>query len=389
MQKTILSKAARTHLRIYGREAECSAWAPGRIEVLGNHTDYNNGTVLAAAIDRGHGFCISHAAHPGIRLHAVDVEQTAEFTTADQDKVEGAGWADYVKGVFFLLQQKLGREIDGLDCTFLGNIPMGAGLSSSAALEVAAATALTGLLEVQVDPRELGALCREAEHRFAGTNCGLLDQFSSLFGKEHALMHCDFQTLDISTVRLPENILFLIVNPHVQHSLSDSPYNERRQRCEQAAQELGRLLPHPVATLRDVSPDEFAARRGQIDPAAAQRAAHVIGEIDRVERGAALLENGQVQAFGDLLFESHQSSVENFENSCSELDLVVDAARKAGAYGARLSGGGFGGSAIVMVAAGRSEETAGRIKASCAEAGLSPDILTAVPSAGAGMVSKP
>lgn len=377
---TTIRNAAEAHIRIYGKEPERMAWASGRIEVLGNHTDYNSGTVLAAAIDRGHGFCISHSSQNGIRLHAADVGQTVSFSLQDQSKVPGAAWADYVKGVFFLLEKEMARTIAGLDCTFLGNIPMGAGLSSSAALEVAAATALAGLLNAELDRKTIGALCREAEHRFAGTNCGLLDQFSSLFGQEHSLIHCDFQTLEISAVSLPDDILFLIVNPHIKHSLADSPYNERRQRCEQAARELG------IHTLRDVSAEAFAANRSKIDPAAAKRAAHVVGEIDRVERGAAFLKDGQIGEFGRLLFESHRSSVENFENSCPELDAVVEAARAAGAYGARLSGGGFGGSAIVMVDAVHADGISARIKTLCAEKGLSPDLLPAVPSAGAHLV---
>lgn len=384
-KKTVIEKTAETHSRIYGTPPDVISWAPGRIEVLGNHTDYNNGTVLAAAIDRGHCFCISRSGQSGVRLHAADVKQTAEFTAKDEIRVSGAGWADYVKGVFFLFQKQIGQKIDGLDCTFLGNIPMGAGLSSSAALEVAAAMALTGLLNIDMDRKKLGALCREAEHRFAGTNCGLLDQFSSLFGREHALIHCDFQTLEISTVTLPENILFLIVNPHVKHSLSESPYNERRQRCEQAAAQFNDLLPHPVGSLRDVSTQEFAELSGRIDPSAAKRAAHVVGEIDRVARGTAFLKDGRIAEFGQLLFESHQSSIENFENSCPELDTVVIAARNAGAYGARLSGGGFGGSAIVMVDAAHAEQISGQIKTECTEAGLSPEIMRAVPSAGAGV----
>jgi len=380
---TLIGKAQERHAARYRHPASVTAYAPGRIEVLGNHTDYNAGTVLSAAINLGHCFCISRSAKPGIRLHAADVGQTAVFDTSDEQKVPGAGWANYVKGVFFLMQQKLVMKIDGLDCTFLGNIPMGAGLSSSAALEVAAATALLGLLEKELDKKEIGTLCREAEHRFAGTNCGLLDQFSSLFGREHGLIHSDFQTLEISPVPLPADIEFLVVNPHVKHSLADSPYNERRERCEQAAAQFAALLPHPVNALRDVSPKEFAVFRSKIDPAAAKRAAHIVGEIARVERGVELLRSGCVEAFGTLLFESHQSSIENFENSCPELDLIVEAARAAGAAGARLSGGGFGGSAIVLVHANQAQEISARIAAFCTAKGLHPAFLAVAPSSGA------
>jgi galactokinase len=380
---TLLRKVQEQHIRRYNRPADVTSFAPGRIEVLGNHTDYNAGTVLSAAINFGHGFCISHSAQPGIRLHAVDVNQTAAFDTSDDQKVPGAGWADYVKGVFFLIQQRLGEKIDNFDCTFLGNIPMGAGLSSSAALEVAAATALLGLLNRELDKKEIGQLCREAEHRFAGTNCGLLDQFSSLFGREHSLIHSDFRTLEVSPVPLPADVEFLVVNPHVKHRLADSPYNERRERCEQAAAEFAALLPHPVKALRDVPPEEFAKFRSQIDPAAAKRAAHIVGEIARVQKGVALLRGGHIEAFGKLLFESHRSSVENFENSCPELDIVVEAARAAGATGARLSGGGFGGSAIVMVYEDRAKSISEKMASLCEARDLYPDFLEIIPSAGA------
>ncbi len=203
------------------------------------------------------------------------------------------------------------------------------------------------------------------------------------FGLEHGLIHSDFRTLEGSAASLPEDIEFLVVNPHIKHSLADSPYNERRERCEQAAEQLAELLPHPVTALRDVSPEEFEANRSQIDAGAAKRAAHIIGEIDRVEQGVEQIRNGQIKAFGQLLFESHQSSVENFENSCPELDIVVDAAREAGALGARLSGGGFGGAAIAMVHSSEAKAVGEKITALCRAKGISPEIIEITPSAGA------
>ena len=380
---TLIHKAIAAHVEKFGKQPESVAWAPGRIEVLGNHTDYNAGPVLSAAINLGHCFCISRSNQPGIRLLAVDVGQTASFDTSDAEKVPGFGWANYVKGVFYFIREHLGEKIDGLDCTFLGSIPMGAGLSSSSALEVAAAYAVLKILDTTIDKKEIARLCRRAEHQFAGTNCGLLDQFSSIFGLEHGLIHSDFRTLEGSAASLPEDIEFLVVNPHIKHSLADSPYNERRERCEQAAEQLAELLPHPVTALRDVSPEEFEANRSQIDAGAAKRAAHIIGEIDRVEQGVEQIRNGQIKAFGQLLFESHQSSVENFENSCPELDIVVDAAREAGALGARLSGGGFGGAAIAMVHSSEAKAVGEKITALCRAKGISPEIIEITPSAGA------
>ncbi|QHI68911.1 galactokinase [Tichowtungia aerotolerans] len=387
MEKTaVIEKATTAHIDKFGKTPDSKAWAPGRIEVVGNHTDYNEGTVLSAAIDRGHAFCISKSDKPGIRLLAVDVDQVAEFDTSDMEKVSGAGWANYVKGVFFYIQEITGEPIDAIDCTFFGSIPMGAGLSSSAALEVASATAVLNLIGKTLDLKEVAKLCQKAEQKFAGTNCGLLDQFSSIFGRHHGLIHSDFRSLEVSGVDLPDDIEFLVVNPKVQHSLADSPYNERRERCEQAAEELAKRIDHPVSALRDVSWEEFEQFKGQIDPGAAKRAAHVVGEITRVEQGVEQLKSGDLTAFGAALFESHQSSIENFENSCPELDVVVGAAREAGALGARLSGGGFGGAAIVMVREADAKATGETISALCAEKGITPEILTVIPSAGAEVI---
>lgn len=382
-KQQVIEQTVTAHIKTFGEKPENIAWAPGRIEVLGNHTDYNAGTVLSAAIDLGHCFCISQSSRPGIHALAVDVDQTVAFETTDTEKVPGAAWANYIKGVFYYIQGHLEERIDGIDCTFMGSIPMGAGLSSSAALEVAAATAVLDRLNTSIDPKMIGQLCRKAEHKFAGTNCGLLDQFSSIFGRSHSLIHSDFRTLDISAVDLPDDIVFLVVNPHVKHSLADSPYNERRERCEQAAEQLAKLLPHPVTALRDVSWEEFEQYKTQMGPSAAQRAAHIIGEITRVEKGVALLDAGDLTAFGTLLFDSHQSSIDNFENSCPELDVVVDAARKAGALGARLSGGGFGGAAIVMAHENEVQSIGEKIAALCKVQGIDPDILEITPSAGA------
>jgi len=385
-KKKLVEKTTVAHIKNFGLPPESIAWAPGRIEVLGNHTDYNDGTVLSAAINQGHCFCISRSDKPGIRLFAADASQRAEFTTVNREKVPNIGSGDYVKGTFFFIQKFLGEQIDGLDCTSFGAIPLGAGLSSSAALEVSAATALLGLLGKTVDPKEVAKLCRKAEHEFTGTNCGLLDQFSSIFGRDHSLIHSDFRTLEVSDVVLPDDIEFLVVNPHVKHSLNDSPYNERRERCEQAAAQFAEFLPHPVTALRDVSWDEFEKSKDKIDSAAAQRAAHIVGEITRVEKGTELLATGALKAFGELLYESHQSSIDHFENSCPELDIVVNAAREAGALGARLSGGGFGGAAIVMVHANDAKAIGDKITAICKMKDVEPDIIEVTPSAGAHLI---
>ncbi|MEN7972484.1 MAG: galactokinase [Verrucomicrobiota bacterium] len=379
----IAAEAMAIHSEIYGTEPTTVAYAPGRIEVLGNHTDYNEGTTFSCAINMGHCFCISASDKPGVRLTAGDLRETVEFSPGNDAPLEKKfQWANYVKGVIFFLRAH-GVEVDGIDCTFLGSIPMGAGLSSSAALEVATAYAVLKYTGKEVDKIDIAKIGQKAEHDLAGCSCGLLDQFSSIYGIHHGLIHSDFRTLETYPAKLPDDIVFLMINPHIKHALSESPYNERRISCEKAAAELDALLDHPVKALRDVSWEEFEANKDKIDPEAAQRATHVIGEITRVEKGVKLLADGQLEAFGQFLYDSHETSRNAFENSCEELDIVVEAAREAGALGARLSGGGWGGSAVALVHASDADAICEKIIATCKTKGLHPTAEKIIPSSGA------
>jgi galactokinase len=386
-EKNVVEQAIAIHTETYGAAPTAVAYAPGRVEVLGNHTDYNEGTVLSAAINMGHCVCISASEKPGVRLTAGDLRETTEFDPATDERLpKNVQWANYVKGVMFYLRDQ-DVEIDSVDCTFLGSIPMGAGLSSSAALEVATAFAVLEYTGKTLDKKEIGILAQAAENNFAGCNCGLLDQFSSIFGVEHGLIHSDFRSLETYPVALPDDVVFLMINPHIKHALADSPYNERRVSCERAAAELDALLDHPVKALRDVTWEEFEANKDKIDPEAARRATHVIGEITRVERGVELLsEGGKLVEFGQFLYDSHETSRTAFENSCNELDIVVEAARDAGALGARLSGGGWGGSVVALVRASDADAICGKIVQTCKAKGLEPTAETIVPSAGAKIV---
>ena len=384
----IVEQAIAIHTETYGTKPTAVSYAPGRVEVLGNHTDYNEGTVLSAAINMGHCFCISESTEPGIRLTAGDLKETTSFDPQTDERLpKQVQWANYVKGVMFYLHEK-GIDINSADCTFLGSIPMGAGLSSSAALEVATAFAVLEYTGKDLDKKEIGILAQKAENNFAGCNCGLLDQFSSIFGVHHGLIHSDFRSLETTPVKLPDDIVFLMINPHIKHALADSPYNERRISCERAATELDALIDHPVKALRDVSQEEFDANKDQIDPEAAQRATHVVGEITRVERGVKLLTEGHLAKFGQFMFDSHETSRTAFENSCSELDIVVEAARKAGALGARLSGGGWGGSVVALVQAADADAIGEKIIADVKQHGLEPTAETIIPSAGATIIKQ-
>lgn len=386
-QTPLMEELKKLHKKHYGRDSQVVSFAPGRAEVLGNHTDYNLGTVLSTAIDKGHCFAISPNAGKGIRLMAGDLEKIVSFDLKSIGPVEGAGWASYVRGVFYYLAEK-GLEIRDWDCSFLGTIPIGSGLSSSAALEVSSAYAAQEFTGRWIDPVDTARLCQASEKRFAGCNCGLLDQFSSIFGEEHSLIHSDFRDLKVSPVKIPEDIQFLIITPQVTHSLVDSPYNARRESCEQAARELNALLPQKVESLRDVSTADFEKYREKIEREASLRAAHIVGEIDRVSRGIKALESGDVPLFGDLMYRSHESSRILFENSSPELDEVVEAAWEAGALGARLSGGGWGGSLIALIREGQSEELSGKIKEICHKKGLELKFQLVLPSGGAEILQK-
>ncbi len=384
--ENVVAKAIAIHKDTYRTEPTTVSYAPGRIEVLGNHTDYNDGTTFSCAINMGHCFCISASDKPGVRLTAGDLGDIVDFDPSNGTPLEKKyQWANYIKGVMFYLRG-FDVEMDGVDCTFLGSIPMGAGLSSSAALEVATAYAVLSYTGKEIDKIDIAKIGQRAEHEFAGCSCGLLDQFSSIYGIHHGLIHSDFRSLETYPVKLPDDVVFLMINPHVKHALAESPYNARRQSCEKAAAQLNELVDYEVTALRDIKFEDFEANKGKIDPEAAQRATHVVGEIHRVEEGVKLLQAGELKAFGQFLYDSHETSRTAFENSCEELDIVVEAAREAGALGARLSGGGWGGSAVALVHAKDADAICEKIIEICKTKGLHPTAETIIPSAGATIV---
>lgn len=378
--------AAQHHNATYGISPAITTYAPGRIEILGNHTDYNAGTTLSTAINHGTAFLLSPAETPGVHVLAADLQQSVSFDPTTEERLSDQHqWANYVKGVFHLLRPH-GIQVDHVNCTFAGSIPMGAGLSSSAALEVATAYALIAYARTTLDPIEIAKVAQAAEQQFAGCNCGLLDQFSSIFGVPSGLIYSDFRTLSTDNVALPAEARFIMINPHIKHALAESPYNERRESCEKAALELNQYLDHTVTTLRDVTWEQFTQHRHLIDPEAAQRAEHVIAEITRVGQAIELLQQQDLTTFGQLLYDSHETSRTAFENSCPELDTVVEAAQQAGALGARLSGGGWGGSVVVLAREAEAQALTENILAICRQKGLEPTAEITVPSAGAQVI---
>ncbi|MBO7721885.1 MAG: galactokinase [Kiritimatiellae bacterium] len=374
----------------FGGKPAFVAYAPGRIEVLGNHTDYNEGYVFSAAIDKGTFFAASPSGDGKISLVSADLGETYECDVASVAPVkEGATWANYVIGTFnWLFGGDVSAAGGGFKAVFGGNIPLGAGLSSSAALEMATALALCAVYGIEKDRTTLAKIGQKAEHTFAGCPCGLLDQASSMYGAEGALVKSDFRTNEFETVAMGDSAAFMMVKSNAKHALVDGAYASRRKACEDAAKYFAGVLRKPVTHLRDVTMAEWVLYRGGLDETTAKRAVHPIGEDERVLQGAALLAKGDLRGFGALMYDSHESSRRWFENSCEELDAIVDAAKKIPAvYGARLSGGGFGGSCCLLVEPAAAGEIAEKITAEYRAAfGDEPVCQLIRPSGGARLV---
>ena len=348
----------------FGGKPEVTAYAPGRIEVLGNHTDYNEGYVFSAAIDCGTFFAASPSDDGKVTLVALDLGETYSCALGDVAPVkEGMTWANYPLGTFnWLFGGKPADAGRGFKAVFGGNIPLGAGLSSSAALEMATVLALAKLYGIEKDRTELAKIGQKAEHTFAGCPCGLLDQASSLYGKAGALVKSDFRYNTFENVSLGPTVAFMMVKSNAKHALVDGAYASRRQACEDAAKYFAGVLRKKVTHLRDVTMAEWVLYRGGLPETTAKRAVHPIGEDERVLQGAELLEKGDLAGFGALMYDSHESSRNWFENSCEELDAIVDAAKAIPeVYGARLSGGGFGGSCCLLIDPAAADAIAARI----------------------------
>lgn len=322
------------------------AHAPGRVELLGNHTDYNEGLVLAAAIDRG--VTVAGAPLDGgkITLRSLTLEHTVETQLPEPAKHTGEdSWANYPLAVVDVFEKEQ-FPLRGFTMEITSDLPLGAGLSSSAALEVATATLLKKMFNIRIEPLQLAKLCRRAENEFVGVNCGLLDQASSALGKKDHAIFLDCRAERVETIPFPDGVALLITHSGVKHALTGGEYNERRARCFEAARILG------ARALRDVTGAQLEAARqsGELPELVHRRAAHVVGENERVLRGIEFLRSGDVRGFGALMFDSHESSRVNFENSTPELDALVAIAREElGVLGSRLTGGGFGGATVSLI----------------------------------------
>lgn len=333
----------------YSAKPAAYSRAPGRLEILGNHTDYNEGFVLSCATGQATEMAI--AAIPGRICKLQNPPLKGEFTIDldDMDTPRPKDWTNYIKGVLVELRRR-GISYPAFEVLFKSSVPLSAGMSSSAALEMAFCMALKQLAGIDLPLPEWARVGQSVENVYLGLKSGLLDQFSSLYGKKDSFILCDFRSVEVlKTVTMPSGWKIVVANTMVKHNLVESDYNQRRESCERATKVIQGKFPQ-VKNLRDVSSAMLEECKSILDHTDYLRAKHVVGEDERVMKGVELLEAGKVEEFGALWFQSHESSRDCFENSCPELDVLVELAHTIpGCVGARLSGGGFGGISIHLV----------------------------------------
>lgn len=324
--------------------------APGRVNLIGEHTDYNDGFVLPGAVDMGISFAITRNELNQARLVAADLDANYECDLA-QIKIapESHSWANYVLGVIAQLQEQ-GHEFGGFDMVFSGDIPRGAGLSSSAALECGAGLAISALYDLAVERWPLVKMAQKAEHTYAGVRCGIMDQFASTFGKAEQLVRLDCRSLEYAYFPLQMDAYKIVLcNTQVSHSLASSEYNTRREECEQGVALLQQLDP-TINSLRDVKLEQIETLKDQMPGKVYDRCRYVVAENERVLTACDALSEGDLPAFGDLMYGSHDGLQHLYEVSCPELDfLVAETQDDPNVLGARMMGGGFGGCTINLV----------------------------------------
>jgi len=376
----------------FGHVPDYIARAPGRVNLLGEHVDYNDGFVLPAAIDRATYIAFSPASTPHSTLVAVDLNQQISFSPqtipskTQPDSSPLPDWAHYPAGVMWsLLEENLSAP--AMNAVYASDVPRGSGLSSSASVEMAFMIAWQTLGGWTLPPMQLALLAQKAENKYVGVNSGIMDQFASACGAENKILLLDCRSLEWQTIPLPESVSIVIADTTIRRKLTSGEYNNRRAACEEAVRLLQKDLPE-IKSLRDVSVDDFNRFSEKLPGEAAKRARHVVEEIERTNQAQALLEAGNVQHFGRLMTECHVSLRDLYEVSCPELDVMTRIAQSLeGCYGARLTGAGFGGCTVNLVA----RESANDFAVSLAkkyeiETGLHPQVYISRPSKGAELI---
>ncbi|MCX4609574.1 MULTISPECIES: galactokinase [Streptomyces] len=371
---------------LYGAAPEGVWAAPGRVNLIGEYTDFNEGFVMPLALPHTAVAAVSRRTDGVLRLHSADIEgPVVELHVDELAPLTNTSWAAYPAGVVWALREA-GHAVTGADVHLASTVPTGAGLSSSAALEVVTALALNDLYELSLTGPELARLAQRAENDFVGVPCGIMDQTASACCAEGHALHLDCRDLSIRQVPFDlasQGLELLVVDTRVKHALGDGAYAERREGCEEGARQLG------VSHLRDVAYEELDAALARLSDERVRRyVRHVVSDDHRVERVIALLDAGEVRAIGPVLTDGHASLRDDLRISCEELDLVVATANAAGALGARMTGGGFGGSAIVLVESADVDTVTKAVTEAFGSAGYTaPRVFPAVPSAGARRLS--
>lgn len=358
--------------------------APGRINLIGEHTDYNDGFVMPAAIGFYTWVAAGKRADRILEAHSDRFDEKISLSLDALDGPPTKHWSDFIRGVAAVLQ-RAGYRLYGANLLVHGEVPIGAGLSSSASLEVAVALALTSLSGITLPRLQLTKLCQAAEHEYVGTRCGIMDQFVANFGAAgHALM-LDCRSLEFQLFPLPGNYRLVVSNSMVRHELASGEYNRRRADCERGVQLLAPYVPG-IRALRDVGIADLEKHKDALPATIYRRCRHVVTENHRVLDAAKALQSQDAVRFGQLMYKSHASLRDDYEVSCKELDLLVElAASLPGVYGARMTGGGFGGCTVSLVREDRAAAFAARIAQTYQEAtGISPDIYICEPAQGAG-----
>jgi len=377
------NKVAEQFVELYGRPPQWIAAAPGRVNVIGEHTDYNDGFVFPMAIDRYTVIAAAPAADQRAQLRSTAGDGLAQIDLKQSLKPASKGtWYNYPLGVLAGFQGR-GIQLPGFDALVHSTVPLGGGLSSSAALEVSTATLLEIATGQKLDPVEKALLCQKAEHEYAGMPCGIMDQFISVMGREDHILLLDCRSRQTELVPMTDpSVELLITNTNVKHELTGGEYAKRRAQCEQAAKILG------VPSLRDADPEKLEQARSRMDDVVYRRAQHVISEIERTVHAAEGVRASNWPTVGQLMYASHSSLRDDYEVSCPELDSVVEIAQSigtgGGVYGCRMTGGGFGGCTVALVQAAKVGEISQRVAAEYEKrTQIKPTLFVSRPAAGA------
>ncbi len=358
--------------------------APGRVNLIGEHTDYNEGFVMPVAIGLSCWVAIGPRDDRKLAIYSENLDESAEFNLATPDLYPSHNWSDYPLGVATILQQE-GYLLRGANLYIRSEVPLGAGLSSSAALEVSVGYALLQRSGYDIRPLQLALLCQRAENEFVGARCGIMDQFAACHGETGKALLLDCRSLEYCPRTLPGNADLLICDTKVKHGLASSEYNLRRTECEQAVRILAEMMPH-VRALRDLNSRELENHRSWLTPTLYQRARHVVTENERATLASTALEQGDISRLGALMRASHRSLRDDYQVSCAELEAMVEITdRQPGVHGSRLTGGGFGGCTISLVDLEHSAEFRQRVaEAYHSATGLWTDIYLCQASQGVG-----